>query len=66
MIKALQALRGVRLVTAAVLAEIGGFARFRRPRQLMAYLGLAPSERSSGKSRRPPARRLLPARQDLG
>src|SRR6185437_3294002 len=51
--KALQALRGVRLVTAAVLAaEIGDFARFRSPRQLMAYLGLVPSEHSSGKARR--------------
>jgi transposase len=53
LVKALQALRGVRLVTAAVLAaEIGDFARFRTPRQLMAYLGLVPSEHSSGKSRR--------------
>jgi transposase len=53
LVKAFQALRGVQLVTAAVLAaEIGDFARFRTPRQLMAYLGLVPSEHSSGKSRR--------------
>src|ERR1051325_165701 len=53
LVKAFQALRGVQLVTAAVLAaEIGDFARFRSPRQLMAYLGLVPSEHSSGKSRR--------------
>jgi transposase len=48
-----QALRGVQLVTAAVLAaEIGDFGRFSNPRQLMAYLGLVPSEHSSGASRR--------------
>jgi transposase len=53
LVKALQALRGVRLITAAVLAaEIGDFARFRSPRQLMAYLGLVPSEHSSGKARK--------------
>ena len=41
----------MRLVTAAVLAaEIGDFARFRSPRQLMAYLGLVLSEKSSGKT----------------
>jgi transposase len=53
LVKALQALRGVQLVTATVLAaEIGDFARFSSPRQLMAYLGLVPSEHSSGASRR--------------
>ena len=53
LVKALQALRGVQLVTAVVLAaEIGDFARFRTPRQLMAFLGLVPSEHSSGGSRR--------------
>ncbi len=53
LVKALQALRGVQLVTATVLAaEIGDFARFSSPRQLMAYLGLVPSEHSSGTSRR--------------
>ena len=46
---ALQALRGVNLVTAAtVMAEIGDLHRFENPRQLMAYLGLVPGERSTG------------------
>ena len=46
---AIQALRGVALIAAITLvAEIGDFKRFANPRQLMAYLGLTPSERSSG------------------
>lgn len=49
--QALQALRGVQLVCAATLvAEIGDIGRFDNPRQLMAYLGLTPSEYSSGQS----------------
>jgi transposase len=53
MVTALQALRGVRLVTAVtVAAEIGDFCRFAQPRQLMAYVGLVPSEYSSGGRRR--------------
>jgi transposase len=52
LVRALQALRGVDLVTAVVLAaEIGDFKRFRTPKQLMAYLGLVPSEHSSGGNR---------------
>ena len=52
-VRALQALRGLALVAAAVLvAELGDITRFANPRQLMAYLGLVPSEHSSGKSRR--------------
>jgi transposase len=52
-VHALQALRGVGLVTAATLvAELGDITRFTNPRQLMAYLGLVPSEHSSGRSRR--------------
>jgi transposase len=48
---ALQALRGVALVVAVtVVAEVGDFRRFANPRQLMAYLGLVPSEHSSGSS----------------
>ena len=44
---------GVDLVTAVVLAaEIGDFKRFRTPKQLMSYLGLVPSEHSSGNGRR--------------
>jgi transposase len=46
---ALQALRGVARVTAlGLVAEIGDLPRFAHPRQPMAYLGLVPSERSSG------------------
>ena len=53
LVRGLQALRGVDLVTAVVLAaEIGDFKRFRTARQLMAYLGLVPSEQSSGTTRR--------------
>jgi len=39
------------LVNAATLiAELGDLSRFANPRQLMAYLGLVPSEHSSGAS----------------
>lgn len=68
-VAALQALRGVSFVTATVLvAEIGDIQRFTKARELMAYLGLVPSERSSGPSTRrghitkagnPHARRVL-------
>jgi transposase len=52
-VTALQALRGVALVVAATLvAEIGDLTRFDNPRQLMAHLGLAPSEHSSGATTR--------------
>ena len=52
-VRALQALRGVSLVAAATLmAELGDVTRFTNPRQLMAYLGLVPSEHSTGRSRR--------------
>jgi len=48
-VAALQALRGMALVNAATLvAELGDLSRFANPRQLMAYLGLVPSEHSSG------------------
>lgn len=48
-VAAVQALRGVSiLVAATVVAEVGNFSRFESPRQLMAYLGLNPSEHSSG------------------
>jgi transposase len=41
------------MVSAATLvAELGDITRFTNPRQLMAYLGLVPSEHSSGKTRR--------------
>ncbi len=48
-VKSLQALRGVRKVTAiGVVAEIGQFSRFPHPRQLMGYSGAVPSEFSTG------------------
>ena len=47
--KALQALRGVSLIVAATtVAEIGDLTRFDSAKQIMAYLGLVPSEHSSG------------------
>ena len=47
--KALQAARGVSLIVAAtMLSEIGDLSRFDNPKQLMAYLGLIPSEYSTG------------------
>jgi transposase len=50
-VKAIQAMRGIALINAVTLvAEIGDFTRFASPRQLMAYVGLVPSEHSSGAS----------------
>ncbi len=52
LVKALQALRGVNVIAATILAaELGDLARFETAPQLMGYLGLVPSERSSGESR---------------
>lgn len=52
-VKALQAMRGVRLLIATgVIAELGDLTRFDHPRKLMSYLGLVPSEHSSGGKRR--------------
>jgi len=52
-VKALQAMRGVRLLVATgVIAELGDLTRFDHPRKLMSYLGLVPSEHSSGGKRR--------------
>jgi len=51
MVKALQALRGVSLICATItVAELGDLSRFNKPKELMAYLGLVPSEHSSGES----------------
>jgi transposase len=48
-VRALQALRGIDLIIAVTAtAEIGDMRRFDSPRQLMSYLGLVPSERSTG------------------
>lgn len=50
-IRVVQALRGIARITAMTLVvEIGSFARFKSPAQLMAYLGLVPREYSSGQS----------------
>jgi transposase len=52
-VEALQALRGVQFTVAVTLiAELGDLTRFDNPRQLMKYLGLIPSEYSSGERRR--------------
>lgn len=49
----LRCFRGVDTLSAMILlAEVVDFTRFRRPRELMAYLGLVPSEHSSGDSQR--------------
>lgn len=49
----LSSLRGIAVLSAMVLiTEIQDFRRFRRPRELMAYLGLVPSEHSSGATKR--------------
>ncbi|WP_374089090.1 IS110 family transposase [Methylomicrobium lacus] len=51
-IQGLMALRGVNLLTATTLvAEIGDLKRFASAPQLMAYLGVVPSEYSSGGSK---------------
>ena len=48
-IQSLQALRGVQFTVAlGVIAEVGDLSRFDNPRQLMAWLGVVPSEHSSG------------------
>ena len=45
-VEALQALRGVNMITAVtVMAEVGDLHRFATPRELMGYIGLVPGER---------------------
>jgi transposase len=52
-VEALQALRGVQFTVAVTMvAEIGDLTRFDAPRELMQFLGLIPSEYSSGERRR--------------
>jgi transposase len=68
-VEAIQALRGVQFIAAVTLiAELGDLSRFENPRQLRSYLGLVPSEHTSGERRRQgsitktgnsPARRVL-------
>lgn len=49
----LQALRGISSLHAVrIVAELGDFQRFQTPRKLMGYLGMIPSEDSSGARRR--------------
>jgi transposase len=49
----LRCLRGIDTLTAlALVAEIGDFGRFRTAEELMAFVGLVPSEHSSGERRR--------------
>lgn len=49
----LRCFRGIDTVTAmTIVAELHGFCRFSSPRELMAYLGLVPSESSSGDGQR--------------
>jgi transposase len=48
-VTALMAMRGIDLISAATfLAEIGDLSRFQHPCELMGYLGLVPSEHSTG------------------
>ncbi len=68
-VRALMSLRGMALLHAATLvAELGDFNRFEHPGQLMGYLGLVPSEHTTGNDRQQggitkmgnaPARRAL-------
>jgi transposase len=52
-VKALHALRGVSLIVATtMIAELGDLTRFENPGKLMAFLGLVPSEHTSGQKRR--------------
>ena len=49
----LRCLRGIDTLTAVGLcAEITDFERFEHPKLLMSYVGLVPSEKSSGQTRR--------------
>ena len=53
LVAALMCLRGLALLNAATwVAEIGDFTRFTHPSQLMSYIGITPSEDSSGQKRR--------------
>jgi transposase len=52
-VEALQALRGVQFTVAVtMISEMGDLTRFEHPRELMKFLGLIPSEYSSGEQRR--------------
>jgi transposase len=52
LVKALMCLRGVALINAVTLVcEIGDFRRFRHPSKFMAFVGITPSEDTSGTRR---------------
>jgi transposase len=52
-VRALMALKGFRTVAAMILvSELGEVPRFHHPRQVMAYLGLVPTEKTSSERRR--------------
>jgi len=52
-VEALMAMRGVQMVVAVTMvSELGDITRFKSPKQLMSYLGLTPSESSSGERTR--------------
>lgn len=52
-VEGLIALRGVDVVTAmTIMAELGDISRFSSPKELMAFLGLVPSESTSSDKRR--------------
>lgn len=52
-VRRLRCLRGIDTLTAVGLcAEIGDFARFAKASQIMSYVGLAPSENTTGEKRR--------------
>ena len=53
LVKALQSLKGVEFVTAVtVVAEVGDFRRFATAGDFMGYIGLIPTEQTSGETRR--------------
>jgi transposase len=50
---ALQTMRGIQFTSAVgLVSELGDLSRFEHPRQLMAWIGVTPSEHSSGGKRR--------------
>ncbi len=52
-VDSLTALKGINTVAAMVLlSELGDLRRFKKPSYLMSYLGLVPTEHSSGSTRR--------------
>ncbi len=52
-VQSIQALRGLSTIVATTtIAEIGNLGRFEHPKELMSYLGLVPSEHSSGQTTR--------------